>query len=72
MPLPPAATPIAQHWGNTAIGLLLACGAAILWLLAPWDLALVLASAVLLLGLHALHSAWRARPSRLSRLGQLP
>jgi hypothetical protein len=64
----------AQRCGDAAIGLLLlACGAAVLLLLTPWDWKAMLAAAVLLLlGLHALHSAWRARPSLLSRLGPLP
>lgn len=73
MPPPHAATSTAQRWGDAAIGLLLlACAAAILLLLAPWDWRSMLAAAALLLGLQALHSAWRARPSLLSRLGPLP
>jgi hypothetical protein len=63
----------AQRWGDAAIGvLLLACAAGLL-LLAPWDWKVMLAVAVLLpLGAQALHAAWRARPSMLSRLGPLP
>lgn len=71
---PPVATSTAHRWGDAAIGLLLlACAAAILLLSAPSDWTSALAAlALLLLGLHALHSAWRARPSLLSRLGPLP
>ncbi len=73
-PSAPAAATTTQRCGDAALGvLLLACAAAILLLLAPWDWKAMLAVAVLLLlGVHALHSAWRARPSLLSRLGPLP
>jgi hypothetical protein len=64
----------ARRWGDAVIGaLLLGCAAALAWGVEPWDIKVILAMvAMLALGLHALHSAWRARPSLLSRLGPLP
>ncbi len=68
---PPAYT--TQRWGDAAIGaLLLGCALALLLLGALDWMELLAVAALLALGLHALHSAWRARPSLLSRLGPLP
>lgn len=67
----PAST--AQRCGDAAIGtLLLGCALALLLLGAADGLALLAVAALLVLGVHALYSAWRARPSLLSRLGPLP
>lgn len=72
-PVDPRSASTARRWGDAAIGaLLLGCALALL-LLGALDWRVLLAAAALLaLGIHALHSAWRARPSLLSRLGPLP
>lgn len=72
-PVDPRPTSTAQRWGDAAIGaLLLGCALALLLLAALDGMALLAVIGLLALGLHALHSAWRARPSLLSRLGSLP
>lgn len=66
--------PAAQRWGQLFIGLLLVGCAAAIGLRFPLsDWKAMLAVALLLgAGVDALHAAWRARPSLLSRLGPLP
>ena len=72
-PADPQPASTAQRWGDAAIGaLLLGCALALLLLGALDWIVLLAAAGLLSLGAHALHSAWRARPSLLSRLGPLP
>jgi hypothetical protein len=72
-PAAPQPASTGQRWGDAAIGALqLGCALALLLLSALDWMALLAVAALLALGLHALHSAWRARPSLLSRLGPLP
>lgn len=65
---------IAERWAQACIGaLFVGCAAMFLALFPLSDWKAMLAAAVLFgLGLDALHAAWQARASLLSRIGPLP